>query len=235
MRPKLKYDEVEVEEIIKMKLDELGGLANKLTFNNVKILNDKIANNPEYKRADGSLYRNYGYTFWVSKGYYGYETILKKKENNEFKLAGESFLPEMKDILVLTEKFHKKPSVLSSRLIKLFEEDRKKIKHLTEQNNQLMEALKEAKDELEQFKAGFASVFFNSANEHNSLEDVLTLTKSDDSTIRDELKNMFNDDIDLLGNKNNVTPFPQKANDNILIDVQSIMEENLKELDDEGF
>lgn len=235
MRPKLKYDEEEVDEIIKMKLDELGGLSNKLTFNNVKILNDKIANNPEYKRADGSLYRKYGYTFWVSKGYYGYETILKKKQSNEFKLAGESFLPEVRDILVLTEKFHKNPSVLSARLVKLFEDDRKKLTHLQEQNSELMVALKEAKDELEQFKKGFASIFYNSVNPHNSLDDVIALTKSGDPNIKDELKTMFNDDVDLFGNKSSVTNFHKKSNDNIVVDMQSIIEENLKELDDEGF
>ena len=42
MRPKITYNEDEVDEIIKMKLKELGGLTNKLTFNNVKIFNDKI-------------------------------------------------------------------------------------------------------------------------------------------------------------------------------------------------
>lgn len=235
MRPKLKYDADEVDEIIKMKLNELGGLANKLTFNNVKIFNDKIANNPKYKRADGSLYKNYGYTFWVSKGYYGYETILKKKQSDEFKLAGESFLPEVKDILVLVEKFHKKPNILSARLVKLFEDDRKKLNHLLEQNNKLMEALKETKDELEQFKVGFASIFYNSANPHNSLDNVLALTKSGDPDIKDELKTMFNDDVDLFGNKSTVVNFPKKANDNVVVDMQSIIEENLKELDEEGF
>lgn len=69
------YDIEEVKEIVDLKLKELGGIKNKLTYNSVFQFNKKIANNDKYKRSNGELFKLYGYDFWYGEyngePYYG--------------------------------------------------------------------------------------------------------------------------------------------------------------------
>lgn len=48
-RAKRTIDKEEVDEIIYLKLKELGGMKKRLTYNSVFTFNKEIANNPKYK------------------------------------------------------------------------------------------------------------------------------------------------------------------------------------------
>lgn len=197
-RTKRIVDETEVDEIIMMKLDELGGRKNKLSANNLAKFSKKIANNKEYTRDDGSLYNYYGYDFWAGdyKGvpYYGKKRLAEIKNTVNVTVAGKEFLPEIQDILILVDKYHKDPNVLGKKLCKLFEDDKKKIKRLTERVTELQEEKNKLKNNLQDFKTGFATLFLNSNSTDNSLEDVLTVPRLKDGAVSAELQNMFKED-----------------------------------------
>ena len=197
-RTKRKIDEVEVDEIIKMKLDELGGRKNKLSANNLAKFSKEIANNKKYTRADGSLYNYYGYDFWAGeyKGvpYYGKKRLAEIKNTVNVTVAGKEFLPGIEDILILVDKYHKDPEILGKKLCKIFEDDKKKIKRLTERVSDLQEEKDKLKTNLDDFKRGFASLFLNSNSTDNSLEDVMSVPRIKDGIVSAELQNMFKED-----------------------------------------
>jgi len=232
MREKLKYDEQEVDEIIQLKIDDLKGDISKLTFNNVKSFNKKIAQNPFYVRSNGLLYANYSDTFWGDGNYYGYQQVCRRKEV-KFKIVGETFTPETKDILVLVNKYINNPQKLTQKLVKLFEDNDKELADLRIEMPKLSSKIKELEVELERFKRGFVNVFMNSAETHNSLTDVYSLRKSEDCFIRDELQDMFNDDFNIWGQ---IKELPDKLNLNVVpIRSKPTLEDKMKELEKEGF
>lgn len=71
-------------------------------------------------------------------------------------------------------------------------------------------ALSNKKKELEKFEDGFANLFWNSTSTYNSLDDVLTLERPEDSQVNDELLNMFNND------KNKMTYLLNKTKNNVI-------------------
>ena len=158
-RAKRVIDTEEVDEIIKLKLEELGGRKNKLSANNLAKFSKKIANNKEYTRADGSLYNYYGYDFWAGeyKGvdYYGKQRLAEIKKSVDVTIAGKEFLSDTQDIMILVDKYHKSPEILSKKLCNLFESDKKKITKLTEKVN----SLEKEKNELT--GSAKAAAFFN--------------------------------------------------------------------------
>ena len=234
-RPKVEYEEQEVDEIIKLKLAQIYGNESKLTYNNVWNFNKEISDNTKYIRKNGEKFKLYGYTFWASgyngEDYYGKQRIDKIKSEDEFILAGKTFVTEMQDIFILVDKYHKRPQVLSAKLIKLFESDRMKVKNLVEQNKSSSLALKNAKDDLERFKKNFATLFYNSESTRNSLKNVISLTKSEDKVMYDVIKEMFNNDKNFLEefeDKNSV------LNINDLKEKRSVLESRMQQLEDEG-
>lgn len=197
-RTKRIVNETEVDEIIMLKLDELGGRKNKLSANNLAKFSKKIANNKEYTRDDGSLYNYYGYDFWAGeyKGvpYYGKKRLAEIKNTVNVTVAGKEFLPGIEDILILVDKYHKDPEILGKKLCKIFEDDKKKIKRLTERVSDLQEEKDKLKTNLDDFKRGFASLFLNSNSTDNSLEDVMSVPRMKDGIVSAELQNMFKED-----------------------------------------
>ena len=79
-RAKREIDKEEIEEIILLKLEELGGRKSKLTANNVAKFSKEIANNEKYKRKNGKLFNYYGYDIWAGryKGQDARKTAVKK-------------------------------------------------------------------------------------------------------------------------------------------------------------
>ena len=190
-RAKRTIDKEEVDEIIYLKLKELGGMKKRLTYNSVFTFNKEIANNPKYKRKNGELFTLYGYDFWASsynnEDYYGRQRINEIKNTSNVIVAGKEFIPEVEDIHALVNDYYKKPEVLYKKLAKVFEMDKNKLKNLEEENDDLQKAL-------QSFEREFASIFCNSRLADNSLVDVMSMNKSKDSVVYDSLKNMFNDD-----------------------------------------
>ncbi|MCB2290177.1 hypothetical protein LGK97_10400 [Clostridium sp. CS001] len=236
-RQKREVDEEEIDEIISLKLKELNGIKRKLTYNSVCTFNERIANNPEYKRLDGKLFNKYGYDFWATsyKGedYFGKKKIDEVKNSRDVILAGEVFNPEIQDLLVLVDNYHKNPHELSKRLVKLMERDRKNIAMLREQNERLNISLAKAKKNLELFEEGFATMFYSSSSADNSLYDVMSLKRSADSFVYDELRNMFNRDESRLGKILNPKE-TEEGEDSKVVDMQDKLRK-IEELEDSGF
>ena len=233
-RQKIKVDILEVEEIINLKLKDLGGLKSKLTYNNVWNFNKELVKN-EVNRENGKPFKLYGYTFWASsyngEDYLGKAKIDEIKTSNDIVLAGETFSKDVQDILILVDKYKNKPQELSKRLVNIFESDRNKINNLSEQNKKLNEEVLMLRDSLSKFEKGFATMFCNSVYTDNSLNDVMSLKKSGDPYVEDELRNMFNRDEDRISKI--LSPQNTADNDNSskVLDIQSKIK-NKKKLDD---
>lgn len=197
-RSKREVDFEEVDEIILLKLKELGGIKRKLTYNSVFQFNKKIAKNKEYLRANGEFYTLYGYDFWMTgyKGedYYGKKRIDEIKKSSNVIVAGEEFNADMQDIITLVDDLHNKPSVLVKRLISVFHRDRSKLKQLEEENKKLAKQNELLNKRIKMFEKGLVSLFYNSSVPNNSLENVMSIKNSKDGAVYNELKNMFNND-----------------------------------------
>lgn len=230
---KINYDEQEVDEIIQFKLKKLGGVRKKLTPNNVKTFNEEIAEKPCYIRANGQMFKKYSYTFWIDKNYYGNQKVKEYQEEEEdFTLLGEAFIPEVKDIILLVNKYQDNPQQLTKSLIKIFEDDKKELADLRAQVSGFSSVYQKLKNDLDQFKIGFATVFMNSIESHNSLNDVLSLKKSEDKAMFDELELMFNGDFSYFGQVED-TISEDATNSNVLCSSQSI-EDKIRKLEEEG-
>ncbi|AJD27943.1 hypothetical protein [Clostridium botulinum] len=196
-RQKNEIDIEEIDEIIYLKLNELGGLKSRLSYNNVWTYNKKLVKN-NVLRSNGKPFKLYGYTFWAynynDEDYYGKAKIDEIKSNEDIVLAGKSFNRGIQDLLMMVDKYHNKPQELSKRLVKFFENDKKKIDQLSEQNKLLNKTIVELRKQLNNFEQGFATVFYNSIYTDNSLNDVMSIKRSGDCFVSDELKAMFNDD-----------------------------------------
>lgn len=242
-RQKLNFDEEEVREIINLKLIELNGDTTKLTANNVKTFNEKIANNPRYKRTNGDLFRKYSYTFWIDKNYFGNKEVMKfKKENSDFTLIGDCFIPEAQDIQILINRHGKNLPVLTEKLIIMLENDKKELSDLKSQLIEMTKKYDKAVKELESFKQSFATIFMNSSESINSLNNVINMKNEGDIIICDELKTMFSDDWDnfksfvesnssSISKDESIELFNKTEEDFNVIDINK----RLTELDDEGF
>lgn len=222
-RGKIEFDEKEVEEIILLKLKELGGIKKKLSYNNVTEFNKKIANNKEYQRANGELFNLYGYTFWAGnyngEDYYGKRKIDEIKNSSNVIIAGEEFNTEVQDIITVVNNFYQKPIILSNKLTKLFEKDRAKIKRLETENEKFKSQIESLNKKIESFEKGFATLFYNSYVGTNSLENVMSMSKPRDNVIHNELKSMFSNDESRLKsvlNIGNSTPKPVETENNII-------------------
>lgn len=200
-RQKAKVNEKEVDEIIALKLNDLGGLKSKLTYNNVWNFNKELVKEKRLN-SEGKVFTLYGYSFWASgyngEDYYGKAKIDEIKSSKEIVLAGESFSKEVQDILILVDKYKNKPQELSKRLVKIFESDRKKMALLTEQNKSLNKEVVSLRKQKEQLEEGFVTIFYNSIYTDNSMTDVMSVNKSGDSCMLDALKTMFNEDENKL-------------------------------------
>lgn len=196
-RKKAEVNTEEVDEIINLKLLELGGLKSKLTYNNVWNYNKELVKNKK-TRSNGKPYNLYGYTFWASgyngEDYYGKKKIDEVKTAEEIVLVGTSYTKDVQDILLLVDKYKSSPQELSKKLVKIFESDRKKMNLLSEQNNKLNDEITKLREEKAKLEEGFATVFYRSINESNSLNDVMSIVKSGDEFVKDSLRTMFNSD-----------------------------------------
>lgn len=232
-RYKNKYDEDEVYEIIKLKLEQLAGVKSNLTYNNVWNFNKKLVEE-KMKRSNGQYFNLYGYTFWASsykgKDYYGKQKIDEIKKE-EFILAGKSFETELQDIFQLIKDYNKNPRKTSEIIIKNFLKDKERIEFLEERNHRLEENNLKLKEDMKKFKNGFATIFFNSIESSNSLSDVMSLKKSEDIFIYDELKNMFNDDLSFIENNISKENTNKNNKDLKVLNIQH----RIKQLEDEGF
>ncbi|WP_410495702.1 hypothetical protein QTL86_18590 [Cellulosilyticum sp. ST5] len=233
-RPRTKVDEEEVDEIIKLKLEKLGGVKSKLTYNNVWGFNKEIANKQQHKRSNGKMFTLYGYQFWAAeyKGepYLGKRRIDEIKNEDAFILAGKEYIAQMQDVYILVDRYARSPKVLRERMAKLLENDRIRIKFLEQEVKMLREKLKTSEDNLYKFQKGFGELFYKSKGAKNSLKNVMALNKSEDPIIVDELKGMFNNDISRFEEDNEFDDIGNK----VVIPLE-VKNKRRDELEKEGF
>lgn len=235
-RPKKTYDIEEVEEIVKLTLKSLNGVREKLTPNIVWTFNKELKKDQQKIRENGKNFNLYGYHFWYTESEFGrkkIEEVKNAKASEGFVLAGESFVPEMKDIAVIVTKFHKKPDELIRRLTKLMISDRDKLQMYKEQYEKAREENTKLKEKMDRQKRGYLTLFMESANASNSLPDVLTLKVSDDDLLKDELYNVFGTDLDAILSNEKVSSGNGNAIDITILEDEKLT--RIKELEDEGF
>lgn len=212
MGKKIDVDKREIDEIIKLRITELEGDVSKLTYNSVWKFNQRISKDKNYKRYDGKNFTSYGYHTWAGKykNEYGYGKVrideIKKDamsknnssvDSNYFELmemANEEFVSSMNDIILLVSDLHTQPEVLTRRLVKVFKRDKRTIIELEKENKELKEKLAIEEDKNNKLETGVINLFFASSSPNNSMENMINLSKSEDSFSYNELKNMFNSD-----------------------------------------
>lgn len=85
-RAKRTIDKEEVDEIIYLKLKELGGMKKRLTYNSVFTFNKEIANNPKYKRKNGEFIPEVEDIHALVNDYYKKPEVLYKKLAKVFEM-----------------------------------------------------------------------------------------------------------------------------------------------------
>lgn len=215
MGKKIEVDKREIDEIISLKLTELDGKFNKLTYNSVWKFNQKISKDKNYKRYDGEPFKLYGYHTWAGKykNEYGYgkvrideiknsamskqtesDSISKNDLSELYDINGEEFGFNMNDIIMLVNDLHDEPEVLTRRLVKVFKRDRRMLAEIEKENRELKEKLSKEQDKNNKLQKGVINLFFASSSPNNSMENMINLSKSEDAFAYNELKNMFNAD-----------------------------------------
>ena len=154
-RAKREIDKEEIEEIILLKLEELGGRKSKLTANNVAKFSKEIANNEKYKRKNGKLFNYYGYDIWAGRykgqDYYGKIKLAEIKNSIDVVAVGKEFIPDIQDIIILVDKNYKEPEKLSKKLISIFESDKKRIDKLSKELDKVKEQNKRLKQNFNEY------------------------------------------------------------------------------------
>lgn len=196
-RKKKEIDKEEINEIIELYIKEvLNGTISKLSNKGVSEFNKTIAQNPEYKRKNGSLFTLYKYNIWAGtyndEDCYGKARIKEIKKNNEITLMGNEFSAETSDINQIINKLYDKPELLVYQLTKMFSEERKKLLTLLSDNKKLEQEVETAKKQIALFDTAVTNFIYQSQSPSNSLNDMLLLTKEEDAFCYAELKQMFN-------------------------------------------
>ncbi|MDD7753263.1 MAG: hypothetical protein PUJ51_01990 [Clostridiales bacterium] len=192
-RPQTEYNKEELEEIINLAKEELDGRIDKLTYNYVTKFNKKIANNKEFVRSNGELFNLYGYNFWAVKDV-GRKLIDKAKGSRDIVAVGEAFVIDVSDVRMVVERHYKNKTQLIKRLVKLFEDNKKKAEFYKKEFKKAEEKLNQKDKEIERLEQALITTFYNSYSAHNSLEDVASLSCHQDRIVYDEVKNAFNND-----------------------------------------
>lgn len=202
-RPKVKIDENEINEIIDLYItDELNGIVSKLSNRGVCKFNEKITNNPDYKRKNGELFTLYKYWVWGGeyKGEQGYGKVEIKNrlEKNEVKVIGEAFIPEVTDIVQLVNNLYTQPTKLILRLRKIFEKERKEKELFKAEKEKYKKKYEETLSKLQMHEKAVTNLMFQSQSPDNSLNDMFNMSKSSDEICCNELSNIFDNSKERL-------------------------------------
>ena len=201
-RQKRQYDIEEVNEIIEMKLKQLNGIIDKLSYNGVCTFNKEIANNTEYIRKNGELFKYYPYDFWggAYKGEenYGKVQIDKIKKERKVQYITGVFDQSVQDVILAVNDLHTKPEKLSAVLMNIYKRDKEKISALQKENLLLKEKNKELKEVIQTMEKAMFNIFYNSESAKNSLINMLDLKRSQDDFMSEQLGNVFCTQKELL-------------------------------------
>lgn len=215
-RKKREIDKVEVEEILKMQLREINGVVKKLSYNGTATLNKKIANNPEFIRENGELFNLYPYDFWggsyKGEDNYGKKRIDEIKSQRNVDFTEQVFEQGVHDVVLAINDLHSSPTKLSKVIINIVEKDRKKIERLEKEKEELMANMMAQKQKIEMMEQAIYNIFYNSKSGKNSIQNMLSLTKSDDWFMKSQIENAFVGQENLIEELKN----DNSANDNVV-------------------
>lgn len=215
-RKKREIDKVEVEEILKMQLREINGVVKKLSYNGTATLNKKIANNPEFIRENGELFNLYPYDFWggsyKGEDNYGKKRIDEIKSQRDVDFTEQVFEQGVHDVVLAINDLHSSPTKLSKVIINIVEKDRKKIERLEKEKEELMANMVAQKQKIEMMEQAIYNIFYNSKSGKNSIQNMLSLTKSDDWFMKSQIENAFVGQENLIEELKN----GNSVNDNVI-------------------
>lgn len=191
-RPQTEYDEEELNEIINLAIDKmLEGRNDKITYNKMVKFNKEIANNKDYKRSNGELFKLYGYNFWAVKDI-GRKLVDEAKGVREVIAAGEAFVIDIKDIQLTIDKYYNNKTQLTKKMVDLFESNKKKAEVYKSELEKAKNLIEDKDKQIYALELGMATMFYNSYLNENSLEDIASLSNREDRIVYDEIKNAFN-------------------------------------------
>lgn len=235
----------EVDEIIELKIKELGGIASKLTYNNVWQFNKKISNNPDYKNFKGEQFKCYSSDFWSTKyknkDNYGRARIQHYKDKGyKDAIFDGDFDPSLRDIILAVNDLHTKPERLIKVLSKIFEEQAKTIKILENSIEEYKVSLDAKEKLIKQMEKSTYNLFFASSDSRNSLRDMMNLRRSKDKFLINELESAVGNRKDFLDLLNKEESDNKGELDNIekydnVFSFSSKRDENIEELENEVF
>lgn len=195
--------EDEVDEIINLKIKEINGVINKLTFNSVWQFNKKIASDPHYLTSKGKIFNYYSSDFWSVKynnvDNYGRSRILFYKNNasNKILFDGE-FNPGIQDIVLAVNNLHSKPDQLLRSLQNIYLDKSRTIEILQNSNDELKSLVEKQNSMIKNMENAMYNIFFASKDARNSLNDVISLKKSKDWFVSKELDALVGSRKDFL-------------------------------------
>jgi hypothetical protein len=226
-------DEEEVQEIITLYLENLGGDVSKISYNGAWQYNKKLVKEKR-NRKNGGKFVVYGYSFWASSNHKGEEYVckrmidkLKQEHKNEMQTVGIEVKVQYQDVLQIIKKYISKPDLLAKKITNLFKKDRKNNVIYRARIDELNMLLKNERKKNKIYEEFIFNIFYNSKSPNNSLLDIMRIKKPENKVIKDELENVFDGEDSELGKM--INEYKNKSNEKIL----SLVRRN--RLEDEGF
>lgn len=249
-KPKLAYDVDEINEILDLYKDKVkagGKILTEYKSKTISNFNEELVAN-DIKRQSGESFTLYKYNFWAGKhrgtGDYNYGKKIILQRNEELRLRAEQDPKnvEMQDIINIVNKNIKDPNKLTALLCHYIEKQKNKVAILLDENIKLSNENKDLKSKISLLEDTYTNIFFNSQIPNNSLNDMLSLSKTQDGFICEELENMFEDGLDRIRRLGNLDPTLTEGSTqhNHLQSIININEkkkqiQRVKDLEDEGF
>ncbi len=234
----LKYDVDEVDEIIRLFEQSKGGFVAQLKIKQVFEFNQKIGNNPKYKRKNGKLFSKYTRHFWYGtttngEFCYGKKRILELNRLKEEQLDEDYIASDLNDILLIVKDNLKSPQKMEFILRKYLNKMAKEHDKINKMNEELLEENKKLKNKVIEIQDAMTNIMFLSQSPYNSLNDMLNGVKDGDKYITFEIENMWDDGVkrlEILSSLSN-----NSGNYNNIVDMQEkVREQRKKKYEDRG-
>lgn len=221
----------EVDEIIELKIKDINGVLNKLTSNSVWQFNKKIANNPDFLNSKGKMFTLYSSDFWSAKynnnDNYGKAQIqYYKNDPSKKSLFINEFDQSIEDIVLAVNNLHSKPNKLIQVLQNIYLEKNHTIEILQNSNDELKDFINKQNKLITEMENAMYNIFFASRDARNSLRDVISLKKTKDWFVAEELNPLVGSRKDFL----ELLKSPENKKTGEIIDFNK----KLKQLEDDG-
>lgn len=249
-KPKLQFDVEEIEEILDLyrkKIRKEGKVLTEYKSKSISRFNEDLVNS-NVKRSNGEPFILYKYNFWAGRhrgnGHYNYgkKIIIQRNEELRLQLTSEPKDVEMQDIINIIDKNIKDPNKMTSLLCHYLKKQKNKTAIIINENIKLSDENRHLKNKIILLEDVYTNLFFNSQIPNNSLNDMLSLSKSQDKFICEELENIFEDGLNRFNTLANLdSNLTEGLNpNNQLQNIISLKEkkkqtQRIKELEEEGF